>query len=327
MHYDIIVIGSATRDVFLTAKDFVVVRNDEFTTGRGLCVPFGSKVAVEKILFASGGGGTNAAVTFARQGLKTAGIGVIGDDVNGTAVLDELRREGVDAKYFQKHDDDQTAYSVILVSEKGERTILSYKGEGMHFDSRHIPWDRLSAKWLYLNSLGGHIEILEDAVQWAQKTGAHIATNPGMKELEFGFDRLAPLWKRCAIVGMNQEEVAKVTGIPYEDEDALFKKMDDILDGVFILTKGSRGVAVSDGRFRYDAPVPSSPVIERTGAGDAFHSAFTAEFIRSGNTEKAVQLGTANASSVVMHYGAKAGILKKGERGPAPLVTVTKRAL
>jgi ribokinase len=325
--YDIITIGSATRDVFLSADGFRVAEDKRFDTGHGLCVPFGSKIEVSEIAFTSGGGGTNAAVTFARQQYHTACIGVIGQDVNGSAILDELRRENVDGKYFQTRHDDITAYSVVLVASSGERTILSYKGEGTHWDVSQIPFDRLKAKWMYVNSLGGHEDVLAAIAHWAKATGAHLATNPGGKELELGLDRLAPHWKQFDIVGMNEEEAASLTDIPIERRDDIFRKMDEVIGGIFIMTMGSEGCIVSDGEYLYTAGIPNRQVVERTGAGDAFHSGFTAEFMRSGKIEKAIQSGTANASSVVMHYGAKKGILRVGDTGPWPLIPVTRRRL
>ncbi|MCC6405203.1 MAG: carbohydrate kinase family protein [Candidatus Yanofskybacteria bacterium] len=327
MNYDIVAIGSATQDVFFSADAFRVVGGEQFPTGKGICLPFGSKVKVRKIVFASGGGGTNAAVTFSRQRYRTACVSVIGSDANGSAILDELRREGVDGKYMQVRHDDITAYSAILVGDDGERTILSYTGEGARWDAERVPWENLSAKWLYVNSLGGSIEMLERVVSFAQKTGAHLATNPGPGELVLGLEKLAPLWKSFDIVGMNQEEAATLTGLPYNDADAIFTKLDAAIGGICVMTQGSRGVAVSDGVARYAASIPAGAVVERTGAGDAFHSGFLAEFIRSGSIEKSIQFGTANATAVVMQYGAKAGILKAGDIGPWPLVTVTRTQL
>ncbi len=325
--YDIVSIGSATQDVVLSADGFSIIESPDFNVGKGICLPFGSKVQISKIVFTSGGGGTNAAVTFARQGMKTACVGVIGSDPNGAAILDELRRERVDGKYFQIHHDDITAYSVILIGQGGERTILSYKGEGIHWDADAIPWERLQAKWFYVNSLGGHIDMLERIVKLAKESGAHLASNPGPKEIELGLKKLAPLWKHFDIIGMNQEEAATLTGIPYDQTDNIFKVMDQAIGGIFILTRGQQGVMISDGHHLYSAGIPNKEVIERTGSGDAFHSAFLAEFIRSGSIEKAVQLGTANATSVVMHYGAKEGILRGDDVGQWPLVQVEKRAL
>lgn len=325
MDFDIIAIGSATRDVLIGAEEFKVIKSTDFSIGEAMCLPFGSKIEIKKIVFASGGGSTNAAVTFARQGLKTACIGVVGQDFNGDDVIKELAGEGIETGYFQKHNDGMTAYSVILVHDSGERTILSHKGEGQHFDASKVNLDGVKAKWMFLDSLGGHFDLLEKAVNWAVANGVKLSTNPGGKELDHGLEKLKPLLKNFSIVIMNQEEAAKLTGIDYKNETEIFKFIDEIIGGIFVMTKGPEGVVVSDGQNIYRAGVPDSPVVERTGAGDAFSSGFISEYIRSGDIGKAIQFATANASSVVTQYGAKAGILKSGDWGPWPLVEVLKQ--
>ena len=325
--FDIVSIGSATRDVFVNADDFKSLDMADFSTGKGLCFPLGSKIEIKKIVFTSGGGGTNAAVTFARQGLSTACVGVVGNDLNGQEVLSELTKEGIETKFFQKHEDDFTAYSMLLVDSSGERTILSYKGEGQHFDVNKIDFGQLQTKWLFLDSLGGHYDLLEKAVSWAVANNVKLATNPGGKELEHGLEKLKPLLKNFSIVIMNQEEAAGLTGIDYKKEEEIFKIMDEMIGGIFVMTKGPEGVIVSDGKNIYRAGVPDSPIVERTGAGDAFSSGFVSEHIRSGDISKAIQFATANASSVVTQYGGKAGILKKDDWGPWPLVKVEQTQL
>jgi len=325
--YDIISIGSATRDVFFSAEDLKKVKMDEFPTGEAICVGLGSKLEMKKIVLTSGGGGTNAAVTFARQGLKTACIGVVSDDSNGKDLLAELEDEGIDTQFFQKHTDDHTAYSVILVHPGGERTILSYKGEGQHFSADKLDFMGLKAKWMFLDSLGGHFDVLEKSVNWAVENGVKLVTNPGGKELAHGLEKLKPLLKHFSIVIMNQEEAAGLCGIDYKKEDEIFKFMDEVIGGIFVMTKGPDGVVVSDGKTIYSAGVPDSPVVERTGAGDSFSSGFVVEYIRSGDVAKAIQFATANASSVVTEYGAKAGILKKDDWGPWELIKVNTKQL
>ena len=81
------------------------------------------------------------------------------------------------------------------------------------------------------------------------------------------------------------------------------------------MTKGPKGVVASGGKYLYRAGVPKSKVIDRTGAGDSFASGFITGFIKKrGNVEYAIQLGTANATSCLRKWGAKQGLLEKGEK-------------
>ncbi len=314
--YDIVSIGSATRDVFLKSANFESRRHADSPTGAEQCFPLGSKIEINKMVFTTGGGGNNAAVTFARQGLKTANIGVIGRDFNGRAILEELKKEGIDSGFFQIHDDDFTAYSIILVHNSGERTILSYKGEGQHFDAQKIPFEKIKTDWFFVDSLGGHYDMLERIFGHAEKNKIKIAMNPGGKELEHGWDKLRPFFEKTEILIMNKEEALQITKGNLND-------LSDLVAGIVVISDGPNGVIAKDKDGKsYQAGVPDSPVVERTGAGDAFSSGFVAEYIRSGDIAKSIQFGTANASSVVTQYGAKAGILKKGDWGPWPLVEV-----
>jgi len=321
--FDVVIIGSASRDVFLSSPDFKIQDDSELSSGQALVLPLGSKIEIKKIVLVTGGSATNTAVTLARQGLKTTCISIVGQDPNAEAILKELADEGVDTGLFQKHNDDLTAYSVILVQGGGERTILSYKGEGQHFEAKKISLDQLKAQWLVVGSLGGHFDLFEKSVNWASTNNVKIAINPGTKELKLGLEKLKPFLKQATIISMNQEEASQLLGIEFSKEDEIFKAMDGIVDGIFVMTKGHEGVAVSDGLNIYRASVPDSPIVERTGAGDAFISGFVAEYIHSADIAKSIQLATANSSSVVTQYGSKAGILRKGDVGPWPLVEVT----
>lgn len=323
--FDIITIGSATRDVLLKAEGFEIRKHEDSPSGTEQCFPLGSKIEIKEMVFATGGGAANAAVTFARQGLKTACISTVGEDINGKEILEELKKEKIQTKYFQKHKDGHTAYSVILVYPSAERTILSYKGEGQHFDAGKVPFNKLKSKWLFINSLGGNYNLLKAVVEHGLKNKIKMAINPGGKELAHGLDKLLPLIKDLDVVIMNQEEAATLFSLPFEQEGEIFKKFDGSFSQTVVMTKGPKGVLVSDKKKVYSAGIPDSPVVERTGAGDAFSSGFVSEFVKNTDILKAIQFATANASSVVTKFGSKAGILKRGDWGSWPLVEVMEK--
>ena len=76
---------------------------------------------------------------------------------------------------------------------------MSFKGEGQHFDVNKIDFDQIQTKWLFLDSLGGHYDLLERAVSWAVANNVKLTTNPGGKELEHGLEKLKPLLKNFSI--------------------------------------------------------------------------------------------------------------------------------
>ncbi len=321
--YDIITIGTVTRDVFLKSPDFKIVKNEDFRTGVAGCFMLGTKLEVPEVVVASGGGGTNTAVSFARQGFKTACIGSVGDDEIGNEVAEELKKENVEP-LFEKDANHNTAYSTILVAKNGERTILEYRGANDHLNEKEVDWGNLKSDWVYIDSLAGNLKLLGRILEWAEENGAKTAFNPGKRLMKLG-KKLWPFLDKIDIFVANEDESAYISGIEYkqEKEPKIFAKMDKLVKGIVVMTKGPRGVEVSDGENHYSAGIPDSPVVDRTGAGDSFGSGFVSGYIRwNGDIARAIQLGTANATSVVKHFGSKKGLLKKSEFGNYPDIEV-----
>lgn len=326
--FEVITIGSSTRDVFIRVKEgsFKVQEDQDFVTDKAICFPLGSKVEISELTFAPGGGGVNAATTFARQGFKVADIGVVHKDSNGQAVIDHLKSEGIDTGFLMTHDGpDMTAYSTILITPDGARTILSYKGEGQNFDPNEIKWDEIDSDWLYVDSLGGNFEMFTKVIDMAKEKNIKVSMNPGGKELEHGLDKLKPYLGGINIFATNMEEAATLTGIDFTKEKEIFKFMDELIDGIYIMTQGPKGAVVSDGKNIYRIKATEGPAVERTGAGDSFNSGFAAGYIKSGgDIKEALKLGLVNAQSVVKYPGAIEGILRKEDTDalPTPEVSV-----
>ena len=114
----IVSIGAAVQDVFLSNSDEFapVCANPEECF---MQLELGAKADVNKINFGTGGGATNAAVTFARQGLEAIFMGTIAHDPAGMAVLADLDKEGVDTTHVSYSDKYNTGYSILLLAPSG----------------------------------------------------------------------------------------------------------------------------------------------------------------------------------------------------------------
>jgi len=310
--YDIITFGSATRDLFLKSKDFKTLKDKRFITGQGLCFNLGSKIYLDDLVFATGGGGTNTAVTFAGQGLKTACIGRVGDDPGGKAILEELDKFKIKG-FVAKDKKIKTAYSIILSVSEKERTILVYSGACHYLTLKDVPFGQLKTKWIYIAGLSGaSAKLLLPIINFAKKNKIKVALNPGAGQLALGLKGLKNILSNVNVLILNQEEGARLANLPFKREKAIFEKLDRFVRGIVVMTKGPEGVTVSDGKYIYSAGIfKEKKYVDRTGAGDAFGSGFVAGLIRTNKIEEAIRLGSANGTAVVEELGAKNGLLTK----------------
>ena len=325
--FDVITIGAALRDVYLCSKHFKAKGNKASSTNLDLVLPLGSKINVDNIIFETGGGATNAAVTFARQGLRTACIARVGDDPGGGVVIKSLEGEGVSTDLVYKDKENYTGYSLILVTPSGDRTVLVHRGASSNITEAMIPRKKLDTKWIFITSLAGRVDILCHVVEWADKHNINTAVIPGAQELKKGAKLLGPVFAKADLVIMNREEAAEVTGVTFNDKERIAHEICLLARGIGVVTDAKNGATACDSEFFYHIGTHDNPAIDRTGAGDAFASGFIAGFIKYENIEGGLELAADNASNVVNYFGAKKGILHSGEHPFKEKLKVTKKKI
>lgn len=300
----IISIGAAVQDVILRGRIFEPHRDED--GDRVEEFQLGSKNEVDAITHSTGGGATNAAVTFARQGLRSVFMGKIGEDIAGKVVLEALRHDNVDTSLVGYNKDLGTGFSTILLAPNGERTVMVYRGASSDYHLKESDFFNQTADWLYVSSLSGDITALEVIMAYARKHDIKVAINPGKEELK-AKKALKELLSGASILSLNKEEMAMLYAgeTPRELAIEAAKHVPLVL-----LTDGPRGSYACDGQKLYKAGVYEDvPVIDRLGAGDAFTSGFVAAITQGKSVEDALTLASANSTSVVGQIGSKVGIL------------------
>ncbi len=313
--YDVITIGTASLDVFLKVKNLKA--SQKFLT-----FPLGEKIEVADFNISSGGGATNCAVTFKRLGFKTLAVFEVGQDPFADFIINELKKEKVDLN-VSLNKKLPTAYSTVLVNETGERVILVKRGAAQDLTLAEIPYQKHQAKWLYLAPGNINFETIKKLIFYYKKAGTKIALNPSKAQISLGLKKLEPILKICDVVILNKQEGSYLTGISLKSSDKIFKTLDKSIKGILILTDGKNGVEISDSYHLWKAGIfKNKKIIDRTGAGDAFGSAFVAGLMiknedclkgkcNVSNINYALRLASANSTSVVESLGAKVGILTK----------------
>lgn len=307
----IIALGAAVQDVFLQGKALKPHREDGELVQE---FELGSKNEIDSVMISTGGGATNAAVTFARAGLHTCFIGKIGEDISGKVVLEALHTEGIDTSLIKYDDELGTGYSTILLSPSGERTVLVYRGASESYNLKEEDFHGTRADWMYISSLSGDTAALKTAIKYAKKHDIKVAINPGKLELE-RLKQLRDLLDDVDILSLNREEMqdlyAPKATSKVRPQELLKEAAQQV--PIALLTDGPRGSFATDGTHLFQAGMYADvKVVDRLGAGDAFSSGFVAMIAMGESIERALTYASANSTSVVMQLGAKTGII----RGP-----------
>jgi len=300
-------VGSATQDVFLsnTPEFAPVCSNPEECFFE---IPLGSKINVNKIDFSTGGGATNAATTFARAGERAIFMGQVAHDPAGASVIRMFDDEGIDTSGLAVVEKYHTAYTVLLLAPNGERTVMIYRGASTHFQPENFDFNKVDRfDWLYLTTLNGNFEILDEVLRGAKERGAKVAFNPGKNELA-DQAKLKPLLADVDILLANKEELKQC--FAGESLEELVRHARNFCP-VVVGTDGSNGAIAADKTSFAKAGLyePNAEVLDRTGAGDSFGSAFVLAYARRLGIKTALIYGAANSDAVVKQVGAKAGIL------------------
>jgi sugar/nucleoside kinase (ribokinase family) len=299
----ILSVGSVVQDVFLRSSAFVPHQDGADSVER---FRLGEKYEVQEIIFSTGGGACNAAVTFARQGAHSTFVGKVGDDPIGRMIMDELHAEAIETGHVKIQPGMKSGYSTLLLAPTGERSILVFHGGSTNFHKTDFELEHLNADWMYLSTFTGKFEILEQLLHHAEQQHIKVAFNPGKGELAKP-DKLKALLSRLELLSLNKEEMQ--TLFPGETGPELLRAARSTVPFI-VITDGPNGVTATDGEKIYSAGMYDDvPVIDRTGAGDAFSSGFTLRIAEGGSVQEAIIFGSANSTSVVCTIGAKAGIL------------------
>ena len=310
MKFDVITIGAGVRDVYVQSDDFTI--EDRDTDGiPEACFVLGGKLEIDRPVFSSGGGATNAAATFAHLGLKTACVAKVGKDDAGRDVEADLKHHGVYTNLMVKANNEGTGYSTLLTTAEGRRTAIVYRGASATLQPKEISWDKINTKWIYITSLKGNLTLLKRIYKHAAANNIHVAWNPGSAELALGMTKLKPFFAKTDILSLNREEAAKLTRLAPSDLRAIISRICKMTGHQLVLTDGKHGTYASDGADTFYAYPNDVPVINTTGAGDAFGSGYAAGIIEHNDMVMALRLGTLNAEGVIQEIGAKNGILTR----------------
>jgi sugar/nucleoside kinase (ribokinase family) len=316
MQYDLISIGSITKDIFLVSD-----RGKIFKTPKDKLAPawlgfeLGEKICINETANVIGGVAINLTVGLKKLGLKTAPLGTIGSDAEGGWILNELRKAKMTSDLISIKQGRKSPVSFLLLDKiTGERVIFYEKSSG-EVDLSHL--SKLRTNWLFISSLTGNcakqIKIISD---YAQKHQTRIIASPSTSQIRNDYRNLKKLLAKCEIIFLNRNEAIEIAFHEMEKNTSI-KTLSKLLLGLgpkfVIITDGLQGANCFDGKKIYHVPIKKVKTVDVTGAGDAFAAGYLGYYLKGHAIQKCLEAGILNSASVVKFIGATKGLMSKNE--------------
>lgn len=312
---DVLSVGDVVTDAFIKLLDD---RAESYDSDHGpmLAMPFATKIPFDHAeVLPAVGNSPNAAVNFAKLGLKSGLIANVGGDSAGRDIIHALKKAKVDSRFVDINPDKTSNYHYVLWY-KNERTIL------IKHEDYDYHWPKLKPKeipkWIYFSSISEHaMEFQDDLIEWLNDDAPEVklAFQPGTFQMELGIEKMKHVYARTQIMACNREEAVYITGGKYENLHDLFERLHALGPKVVLISDGPNGSYASDGQNKFKMPIypDPGPPVERTGAGDAFTSTFVASIMKGNTIDGALQWAPISSMNVVQHVGAQAGLLTEKE--------------
>lgn len=251
-----------------------------------------------------GGKGSNQAVAAAKAGAKTSFISKIGRDTFGDMALRTYEAAGVSPVVTQMDDLPTGAAFIFVNAETGDNAIIVYPGAAGTIDVSEVEKARgtIERSAIFVTQLEQPAEAAETALRIARNAGVTTIFNPAPAE-PFS----DAIYSLCDYFVPNETEAANIVGFELSSIDDAKRAGEVLLDrgvGVALITLGERGVLYhSRDRSVHVPAVAHGPVIDTTGAGDAFVGGFAAALSNGQDPISAVRFGCATAGIAVTRRG------------------------
>ena len=264
--------------------------------GEKIPVP-GETILGEKYIIGPGGKGSNQAVAAAKAGAKTYFISKIGDDQFGSMAKSIYDKAGVDYSQVIISKDFMTGAAGILISKDGQNAINVVPGASGELTIKDI--DNASSvimeSSVFLTQLEAPKEVVFYSLKLAKKNNAITVLNPAPASI------IDPeVFPMIDYFTPNETEASFYVNHPVENEKDAKKASTRLLKlGVknVIITMGEKGAFFSNNEESFHIPIIKldKPVVDTTGAGDAFNAGFAVSLIENQQIKDCIKFASATA--------------------------------
>lgn len=301
--HDLISVGSISIDFYFRG-DSLTYKENRFQ------LAIGGKYSVDNFYTGLGGGGANVAIGIKKHGWETAILGTIGNNIFKQFIINRLDQFKINHRLCDIVD-NYFNLSTILLTKKGERTILHYVSPHQKLFDHHISINQLiNTKVLYLGNLPDiALDERISLLSFAKQHKIMTVLNLGIKDCRRPKNQIKNLLEKTDILILNGHEFAELVKAAYKDihfhDDVVKWYIPYLSNRTVIITESSKG---SYGYFQnkvyFQKVIKTDQIIDTTGAGDGYTAGFIAEYLKSKDIEKAMLSGSKYAVKILSKIGA-----------------------
>ena len=281
-----------------------------------------------------GGAPANVACALARLGTASAFLGRLGEDAIGAAFAALFHERGVDTRALQWDAERPSRTVLVRRDAQGERSFAAFAGDrGQGFADQAVAADPLErqlelllaeARWLVAGTIPlaspASAQALERLLERSATADLPLALDVNWRPTFWGLPpeapppplvraRLQPLLERASLIKCAAEEAAWLFGggaEPAAIAAALPRRP------AVLITDGPRPVRWWIGGRSGVQPPFAVPVVDTTGAGDAFTAGLLHRLVRR---PEILQAAAAGEAEEVVRFASACGALVCREAG------------
>lgn len=318
--FDVIAIGNALVDVLSkTTDEYLKQQEAECGMQKGSMNLVDARRAL--VLYddmadkteMSGGSAGNTMACLASLGGKGAYIGKVADDRVGGKFEKSLQDIGVDFNVPPLTGDTSTGRCMILVSDDGDRTMNTFLGAAVELTPDDINEDYIAkGKVLYLEGYlydqPQAMEAFLKACRAAQNSGRRVALSLSDP---FCVDRHRQAFRNLVslhvdILFANEEEIKSLYEVETIEEacDMVTKEC-----ALGVITRADKGSIIINSGVKTKVKAETvDPLIDTTGAGDAYAAGFLYGFTQGKDMAECGRIASIAAAEIISHMGSRPNV-------------------
>ncbi len=281
---------------------------------------------IKEFTLSPGGSAANTVYGLARLGVSAGFAGVVGDDEDGRRLVQNFQNVGVDITRIKVKPQAKTGVAICLSDTQSWRSLYVLPGANNLLTIDDLDVDYINQAQLFHISSFAEARQLGISVKLVRKLAPSVKVSfaPGALYAGLGLKSLAPMLERTHILFINHDELRQLTGQDIAPgAETCLKHGCQIV--VVTLGKGmkletGRGAVrrkvtavayIREGKKEYFVE-PSDPnlmpVLETTGAGDAFVTGFLFGWLQEKALQECGILGDLVARFSMTRMGARQGL-------------------